>query len=555
MLASSCGFSSAGESAQSLMSSALGTGTTEAATLDTEPTERTSAAGVWQINDATSGPDSNFEHPDFITAANGITVRVEIPESISDAELNDTELEDAEPLEQVSRLVVIDPSGNVAWTTAAGGIVATELGLVDFDGRYVLLERSLPDPVSQDAQTQHTQTQHVVYDLDCRTVDTVDCTHDFWATPGTAELATDTAVAAAAELNIQLMALCPTAGQQFTTPSELEPEQAQAYQQAAAILATCDPAGIDADPADLTYRPSQGQSGWRWTEFAAALSGPYQTSSLNTLVWGPSAGGSTVQVRPGDPDGTAPRFSAGEEPSGAISVTMGQSHLLLTGSVAESVAGEVVAAAADLAASRDRQLVDRLTFDGPQTPPTAVADLLTSMDDQLNPSSIVSGHVDLTPLGDVQHWTSPGIGPTATELKAVDALAAFAGGDVSSFAEIPLADHVLLAAEHRVVARRSRSALEQRNGWRLDLVSLGDAPGPFNILNQARGSKDVTVGALHGCDETAPTPAPTELANLRRLSVQPDQRLIQSCRQWNNVDLYFDDSGRIAGVGLSLFGR
>ncbi len=541
MLTASCGFSSAGESAQSLMSSALGTGTTEAVTQDTEPAERTAAATVWRI-DASAKYEA--DRLDSITAVNGVTVRVEVPDPAGEAESS------GPPLDKVHRLVVVDASGNVAWTTAAGGVVASDLGLVDFDGRYVLLDRAPPEPVRATDPTQH-----IVYDLDCRTVDAVDCTHDFWATPGTAALTANERPEGMNELNVQLMTLCPSAGRQFITPSELTPDQAAAYQQAAAVLATCDSAGIALDPAELAYQPSQGLSGWRWTEFAEALGGPYRSSSLETLVWGPTPAGSTVQVGVSDPDNMLVFSAAEQEPSGSVSVTLGQSHLVLTGSIAEEIAAQVAMGASEIAEKRGRQLVDRLTFDGPAAPSASVDRLLAAMSDELDQPSTVAGNVHLTAAAQVQQWASVGVGPTTDELAAVEAFTAFAAGDIGAFVGVPLADDVVLAAGERVVASRSRSALRDRWAWRLDLGSLGDAPGPFNILNQARGQKDVTVGALHGCDETAPDPAPAELAGLRRLSLQPDQRLIQSCRQWSNVDLYFDDSGLIVGVGLNLFSR
>ncbi len=565
VLASSCGFS-AGESAQNLMSSALGTGPTNE-TVETTPEERTSAATVWNIvQQASSTGERPTDRPDSITAANGLTVQV-LPPELGGGETEDagdsTDARGDTPVHSqinVARLLVGDSLGNVAWTTPAGGVVASQLDLIDFDGRYVLLERFRPpdDLTSDDSTANATAngaaTQHIVYDLDCRAVDAADCSHDFWTAPGTVELTADDLPPGADELNIQLLTLCPTAGQRFITPSELTANQAYGYQWAAAILASCDPSGIGGDSDELTYRPALDQSGWRWDEFAEALRGPYQSSSPETLVWGPTASGATVQINTTDSQ-PAVAFVAGQEPSGAISVTLGQSHIVLTGSATQEVAATVAATVTDLAVKRNREMVDRIDFTGPTVPSAAVDDLLREVDRELDRAIAAVGHVHLSPDGRIRSWTSPGVGVTNDEMAAIDALTAFAVGDANAFTDIPLADDVMLAAGDQVIARRAPTVMQTRAGWRLDLEALGDAPGPFNVLNQARGTKDVTMGALYSCDEGPPDVAPSELAEYRRLSLQPDRRLLQSCRQWSNIDLYFDDDGLIVGVGLNLFSR
>lgn len=525
------------------MSSALGTGTTNADGPADDAVERTSAATVWRITDEASDrssvPDTNS-----ITAANGVTARIERSDDNSSR------------LAAVDRLVIIDAQGNVAWTVAAGGVAAPDLGLVDFDGRYVLLVRQ--SRITGDGPERSDDTpgdaQHIVYDLDCRTVNAEDCVDDFWAQPGSAELTATERTPANNDLNIQLLALCPTAGQRFSQPSELSAPQAQAFEQVAAVLSTCDGAGVDEDPSMLRFNPSAGESGWRWSEYAEALEGPYSVSG-DRVTWGPTSAGSTVQVTINDDAGSVSTTftAAGSEPWGQLSIMRGQNHLLLTGVADEESANQLANAAFQLAQAEGLELIDRIEFAGPGAPPSAIESLLTTVTGELADAN--AGHIHLNSNGRVSQWTTTNTRPTSEELDAVTALGDFAVGDTTAFNDIPLAPEVYLAAGDRIVAKRSSRDLRDRAGWRMDLASLGDAPGPFNILNQAHGAKDVTVGALAGCDDTAPLPAPGQLASLRRLSLQPDARGLQSCRQWNSVELYLSDVGEIEGVALNLYSR
>lgn len=43
------------------------------------------------------------------------------------------------------------------------------------------------------------------------------------------------------------------------------------------------------------------------------------------------------------------------------------------------------------------------------------------------------------------------------------------------------------------------------------------------------------------------------MADLRRVSAQPDPETIDSCLQWWAVDLFITDQGEIAAVTLDLF--
>jgi hypothetical protein len=62
----------------------------------------------------------------------------------------------------------------------------------------------------------------------------------------------------------------------------------------------------------------------------------------------------------------------------------------------------------------------------------------------------------------------------------------------------------------------------------------------------------VIVGDHPHC-ASPPRPAPTELAQHRRVSFQPQLGNDASCLQWWTVDLYVADDGSVEGIGLDLW--
>lgn len=550
-----CG-SSVAEGARNLLSSALGDTSADDGAGDSG--RGLSADSAWQILDTASdakasdtpdqeSSDENAQPgPQRITARNGVAVEV-VPG-------DDT----GPPMAAADRLVVIDAEGNLAWTVAAGGVTAPRLALIDFDGRFVLARRA--PATDADADPAHDHQQHFVYDLNCRASDAKDCVDEFWAPVGTGILTATPPNEGDSQLNIQLLSLCPTAGQHFVSPDELTPEWSDRFQRAAAVLSTCDGAGLADESGVGRAGPDSespaSQDGWQWTELAAALRGPYRIDTADKgrtngpLVWGPTPAGTTVQIQP---DGST-RFSVAETaPWGEITVTRSERHLVLSGRANRKTATAAAEAAADMANGNGLQLHDQIDIVASDTPDGDIGELAAAIDAEL--ASAVAGNLHIGPDQHLAQWTvSDDEQPTAAELNMVLALRYFAAGDPAALADLQLADEVYLATGDQLVARRTSAALATRSGWRLDVDSLDNSPGPFNILNQAGdGPKKVTVGARSGCDDTAPDPAPGQLAPLRRLSLQPDGGNGPACRQWSRIDLYLDDSGQIAGVGLNLF--
>lgn len=130
--------------------------------------------------------------------------------------------------------------------------------------------------------------------------------------------------------------------------------------------------------------------------------------------------------------------------------------------------------------------------------------------------------------------------------------AADPGGDTAS--ALPFADKVTLGLADELITTRTPSELGHPDAWVLDAEGFRAYVGPFSALDVAAHATEtvVSVGDHPHC-VSPPVPAPTEVADLRRVSVQPSPASIDSCLQWWTVDLFLTDDQRIAAVTLDLY--
>lgn len=126
---------------------------------------------------------------------------------------------------------------------------------------------------------------------------------------------------------------------------------------------------------------------------------------------------------------------------------------------------------------------------------------------------------------------------------------------------LPFADRVRLGLGPDLVATQPRDALAREAAWSVDLEAFRAYVGPFNALAliaehaDATGSLtsfQVTNGEHPHC-ASPPMPPPDELADQRRLSLQPAEESIDGCLEWFTVDLFLDDTNTITAVTLDLW--
>jgi hypothetical protein len=127
---------------------------------------------------------------------------------------------------------------------------------------------------------------------------------------------------------------------------------------------------------------------------------------------------------------------------------------------------------------------------------------------------------------------------------------------------VPLSDDgVWLGLADRLIVRRSPEELGRPRAWRLAADGFRGFVGPFSALDQLSAwgpdsarpfvrEASVTVGPHPHC-ASPPVPAPVEMAELRRLSVQPIGEL--ACPAWWTVDLFVEPGGAIAAITLDRY--
>lgn len=157
----------------------------------------------------------------------------------------------------------------------------------------------------------------------------------------------------------------------------------------------------------------------------------------------------------------------------------------------------------------------------------------------------------------------PQINATPDELRIIESFIAFARapGD-EAHAKIPFTDEVALGLADLILERHPQDALTDPGVWVLDADRLfRGRGGPFSALDQLaawdRNAGDMLVRELvvnvgsHPLCASAPVQAPPDVADLRRVSVQPIGP--DTCTLWWSVDLYFTDDGRVAAITVDYF--
>lgn len=161
--------------------------------------------------------------------------------------------------------------------------------------------------------------------------------------------------------------------------------------------------------------------------------------------------------------------------------------------------------------------------------------------------------------------TSTSAAPSAApfdDTALLDDLVAFAlDPNAETASALPFAAQVHLGLGPVVVATQPRDTLRSRSAWNVDLEAFRGYVGPFNALELiadhagATGSLDrfeISNGDHPHC-AGPPVAPPAELADQRRLSLQPAEELIDGCLEWFTVDLFLDETDTITGVTLDLW--
>ncbi|MCX6402167.1 MAG: hypothetical protein NTX33_19820 [Propionibacteriales bacterium] len=126
---------------------------------------------------------------------------------------------------------------------------------------------------------------------------------------------------------------------------------------------------------------------------------------------------------------------------------------------------------------------------------------------------------------------------------------------------LPFAERVRLGLGPDLVVTQPRDALSRTAAWSVDLKAFRGYVGPFNALELISEHADstgslttfqVTNGEHPHC-AAPPMPPPADLADQRRLSLQPAEVSIDGCLEWFTVDLFLDDANTITAVTLDLW--
>ncbi len=486
----------------------------------------------WEIGRAQPEPvtDAGVEitAPTEVTAANGVTVR------LVDADVTLDSNGVVDQVLQPAQLEVFTPDGELEWTTGIGGIAAYRVSLIDFDGRTVLLARAPEEPANP-------PLQHIVYDLECPTGE--DCTRTVIAPYGMVALVGPDAEEPT--LDIQLLDLCPTGYAEFITPADTPTPFVQAYQRAGAMLRTCDAYGLGLNDEDLNQD-------WLWTELARALQGPHGPveGADDRYRWSPHPGRASVTMTDVgtyvsiDFEIPQPRLP------GQVAVTVSPSTVAISGRADETTADAVRAAAQAVADGGDREFYDLLTVEGPDRDADQVAEFVAAIDDILSGAAV--GEVQLTDAG-IATWAADTTDPDEGDDAVAFAFGDFAAGGEGSFDDLPVADEILLALGSQVYARKTATELADRSAWSINAPFYAALAGPFNLLIRAPAPARFAIGPHDRCASPVPLPAPPELAEYRRISIQPAEDSIDSCIEWWSIEL-FVDGGEIVGVAGDAVG-
>lgn len=126
----------------------------------------------------------------------------------------------------------------------------------------------------------------------------------------------------------------------------------------------------------------------------------------------------------------------------------------------------------------------------------------------------------------------------------------------TSAALVPFADEVALGLGTTLHGVRTRDALSDAGAWSIPTsVGFRGYDGPFSALETASEAGDDTVVSVgpHPHCASPPVPPPDEVADLRRVSVQPTPESIDTCLRWWTVDLFLTPDGEVAAVTMDLW--
>jgi hypothetical protein len=150
--------------------------------------------------------------------------------------------------------------------------------------------------------------------------------------------------------------------------------------------------------------------------------------------------------------------------------------------------------------------------------------------------------------------TGRGKTPTGQDQGIVRALIRFARSPgPKTVAMVPLADDgVWLGLADQLLVRRSPNELIEPEAWVLQSELFRAYVGSFSAPDLLARTEKATVSAgPHPHCASPPVPPPQEVAQLRRVSVQP--RDIESCLKWWTVDVFVRPGGEIKAVTLDLW--
>jgi len=492
------------------------------------------------------------ETGDFITAPNGLTVRVLEPDTDVD------EIGYVTDFRGPARLQVERANGSVEWTIDAGGIDAPWLTLIDFDGRFVMMARYPTEPADP-------ALQHIVYDLNCQSESIAGqgCTTTFWARYGKAALAGPDLDSGDNQLNVQLLDICPTMRTEIPPPAEMTesdileasfgPAGIDVFERAVWGLATCDPLTLRLfDTEGLDYEPGTEADGWLWTEFARALDGPVSVDGDGGLTWNRHPDRAVVELQTDSGLPFMEFVPPSSRPAGQLAVTVGEETIVVSGHAEESVAADILQAANDLADDRQLEVVEFLQIEGLAPPASELDALIDAVADTFGGNSLI-GEIHLTDDGLVT-TTVDSSRPSAADETLGFTFADFASGGESAVDDLRFAERVGLAIGSDVQAWRESSVLIHRSAWTVNIAYFQDFEGPFNILDAVPSPSAFAVGPHLRCAGPLPNPAPPELAQYRRIGILPAEGSISSCLAWSAVDLFVDEDGVIHGVSFDVFG-
>ena len=491
-----------------------------------------------------------IESAGSITATNGITVRVLPP----DVDVDD--LGYVNEFRSPARLEV-ERDGAIEWTIHAGGVRSPWLGLVDFDGRRVMMARAPTEPADP-------MMQHIVYDLDCPSTDAAGsgCTRTFQALWGTASLVGPDREAGDTDLNTQLLDICPTQGIEIAPPAEMtDPdafddtftgEDAEAFRLAALQLSTCDPTGLgDPDQPGLRYvagGDDPDETGWMWTGFADSLRGPFTTADDGSRVWArhPDGPAAVLTAEFGD---ARIDFQPGRLIADPVAVTATADAVTATGRTDASTAEAIAAAAEAVADERGARFSNWIDATGAAPASDLADEFVATIEARLSDGAV--GEIHLT-ADDVTGSPPGSTDPTTGERDLGFLLADYAAGGEGIYDELPLGDDVLMALGPQVLARRQPSELFRRSAWALNSTDFAGRVGPFNLLDLVPSPSRIVVGPHARCGGIEALPSPPELAGYTRIGILPADGSVDSCLDWSAVDVFVDDEGVIRGLSLHL---